>query len=54
MYVSFPRVIASDLIAKTHVDSLLKTFMQDFVCASNTNNTGYFFFEYMDEPWKVR
>lgn len=27
--------------------------MQDFVCASNTNNTGYFFFEFMDEPWKV-
>lgn len=31
----------------------LQTFMNDFVCAANTNNTGYFFFEFMDEPWKT-
>lgn len=31
----------------------LQTFMDDFVCAANTNNTGYFFFEFMDEPWKT-
>lgn len=26
--------------------------MDTFVCASNTNQTQYFFFEFMDEPWK--
>ncbi|KAG6910846.1 hypothetical protein DXG01_007161 [Tephrocybe rancida] len=30
----------------------LQTFMNDFVCQANTNGTGYFFFEYFDEPWK--
>jgi hypothetical protein len=26
--------------------------MDTFVCASNTNQTQYFFFEFKDEPWK--
>ncbi|KAF8589447.1 glycoside hydrolase family 17 protein [Ramaria rubella] len=30
----------------------LQTFLNDFVCAANTNGTGYFFFEFFDEPWK--
>ncbi|KAG8764130.1 hypothetical protein FRC11_004618 [Ceratobasidium sp. 423] len=30
----------------------LQTFMDTFVCASNTNQTNYFFFEFKDEPWK--
>ncbi|KAF7985725.1 hypothetical protein HWV62_2324 [Athelia sp. TMB] len=30
----------------------LQTFLDTFVCQANTNGTGYFFFEYFDEPWK--
>ncbi|KAF8754281.1 glycosyl hydrolase 17 family [Rhizoctonia solani] len=30
----------------------LQVFMDTFVCASNTNQTNYFFFEFKDEPWK--
>ncbi|KAG6819527.1 hypothetical protein H0H93_011030 [Arthromyces matolae] len=30
----------------------LQTFLNDFVCQANTNGTGYFFFEFFDEPWK--
>ncbi|TEB26994.1 glycoside hydrolase [Coprinellus micaceus] len=30
----------------------LQTFMDTFVCQANTNGTGYFFFEFFDEPWK--
>jgi exo-beta-1,3-glucanase (GH17 family) len=30
----------------------LQTFLDDFVCQANANGTGYFFFEYFDEPWK--
>ncbi|KAJ7129381.1 glycoside hydrolase superfamily [Mycena epipterygia] len=31
----------------------LQIFMDTFVCQANTNGTGYFFFEYFDEGWKV-
>lgn len=31
----------------------LQTFMNDFVCSANSNSTNYFFFEFMDEPWKT-
>ncbi|KAF8312514.1 glycoside hydrolase family 17 protein [Clavulina sp. PMI_390] len=31
----------------------LQIFMDDFVCQANQNGTGYFFFEFMDEPWKT-
>jgi exo-beta-1,3-glucanase (GH17 family) len=31
----------------------LQTFINTFVCQANNNNTGYFFFEFMDEPWKT-
>jgi len=30
----------------------LQIFMDTFVCQANTNGTGYFFFEFHDEPWK--
>ncbi|CAE6448694.1 hypothetical protein RSOLAG1IB_09170 [Rhizoctonia solani AG-1 IB] len=30
----------------------LQVFLDTFVCASNTNQTKYFFFEFKDEPWK--
>ncbi|KAJ7490296.1 glycoside hydrolase [Mycena galericulata] len=30
----------------------LQIFIDTFVCAANTNGTGYFFFEYFDEIWK--
>lgn len=30
----------------------LQTFLDTFICQANTNGTGYFFFEYSDEPWK--
>jgi exo-beta-1,3-glucanase (GH17 family) len=30
----------------------LQIFLNTFVCQANTNNTGYFFFEFLDEPWK--
>ncbi|TFK62258.1 glycoside hydrolase [Pluteus cervinus] len=30
----------------------LQTFLDTFVCQANTNGTGYFFFEFADEPWK--
>ena len=32
----------------------MQTFLDTFVCAANQNGTGYFFFEFFDEPWKVR
>jgi exo-beta-1,3-glucanase (GH17 family) len=30
----------------------LQKFLDTFVCQANANGTGYFFFEYFDEPWK--
>ncbi|KAL5634135.1 hypothetical protein ACGC1H_006086 [Rhizoctonia solani] len=30
----------------------LQVFLDTFVCAANTNQTNYFFFEFKDEPWK--
>nr|GAT48749.1 glycoside hydrolase family 17 protein [Mycena chlorophos] len=30
----------------------LQTFLDNFVCQANANNTQYFFFEYFDETWK--
>ncbi|KAA1476228.1 glycoside hydrolase [Dentipellis sp. KUC8613] len=30
----------------------LQEFLNTFVCASNTNGTGYFYFEFFDEVWK--
>ncbi|KAG6900789.1 hypothetical protein C0993_000108 [Termitomyces sp. T159_Od127] len=36
----------------TASESGLQTFLNTFVCQANTNGTGYFFFEYFDEPWK--
>lgn len=33
------------------VDNLQK-FLDTFVCQSNTNGTGYFYFEFFDEAWK--
>ncbi|KAK0491089.1 glycoside hydrolase family 17 protein [Armillaria novae-zelandiae] len=30
----------------------LQIFLDNFVCQANTNGTGYFFFEFTDEPWK--
>ncbi|KAG5730946.1 putative glucan endo-1,3-beta-glucosidase btgC, partial [Termitomyces sp. T112] len=30
----------------------LQIFLDNFVCQANANGTGYFFFEYFDEPWK--
>ncbi|KAI0044169.1 glycoside hydrolase family 17 protein [Auriscalpium vulgare] len=30
----------------------LQEFLNTFVCQSNTNGTGYFYFEFFDEPWK--
>jgi len=34
-------------------DANLQFFIDNFVCQANQNGTGYFFFEYMDEPWKT-
>ncbi|EGN98846.1 glycoside hydrolase family 17 protein [Serpula lacrymans var. lacrymans S7.3] len=31
----------------------LQIFLNTFVCAANANSTGYFFFEFSDEPWKA-
>ncbi|KAI6025910.1 glycoside hydrolase family 17 protein [Pisolithus orientalis] len=31
----------------------LQYFIDTFVCQANQNGTGYFFFEYCDEPWKA-
>jgi len=36
----------------TASEANLQTFLDTFVCQANTNGTGYFFFEYFDEPWK--
>lgn len=33
--------------------SNLQIYLDNFVCQANQNNTGYFFFEFMDEPWKL-
>ncbi|KAG2146123.1 glycoside hydrolase family 17 protein [Suillus bovinus] len=30
----------------------LQIFINDFACQATKNGTGYFFFEYSDEPWK--
>ncbi|EKM80404.1 hypothetical protein AGABI1DRAFT_113592 [Agaricus bisporus var. burnettii JB137-S8] len=30
----------------------LQVFIDNFVCQANSNNVGYFFFEYFDEQWK--
>lgn len=30
----------------------LQIFIDDFVCQANSNNIGYFFFEFFDEEWK--
>ncbi|KAK7470392.1 hypothetical protein VKT23_001819 [Stygiomarasmius scandens] len=30
----------------------LQVFLDTFVCQANQNGTGYFFFEFFDEPWK--
>jgi len=30
----------------------LQIFLDTFVCPANNNGTGYFFFEFFDEPWK--
>lgn len=32
----------------------MNEFMSTFVCQANGNNTGYFWFEAFDEPWKVQ
>jgi exo-beta-1,3-glucanase (GH17 family) len=31
----------------------LQYFLDTFVCQSNTNKTGYFFFEFQDQLWQV-
>ncbi|KIJ66917.1 glycoside hydrolase family 17 protein [Hydnomerulius pinastri MD-312] len=31
----------------------LQIFVDTFVCQANQNGTGYFFFEFCDEPWKA-
>jgi len=31
----------------------LQTFLNTFVCQANSNGTGYFYFEFFDEVWKV-
>jgi len=31
----------------------LQIFLDTFVCQANANGTGYFFFEFSDEPWKA-
>lgn len=31
----------------------LQVFLEDFVCDANTKQTPYFFFEFMDIPWKA-
>jgi exo-beta-1,3-glucanase (GH17 family) len=31
----------------------LQKFLDTYVCQANKNQTGYFFFEAFDEPWKV-
>jgi len=33
--------------------STLQTFLDTFICASNTNGTAYYYFETFDEPWKT-
>jgi exo-beta-1,3-glucanase (GH17 family) len=32
----------------------LQLFINNFVCAANTQGTRYFFFEFMDIPWKEK
>lgn len=41
----------SDGPSTASVDNL-QTFVNDFVCSSNSGNINYFFFEVFDEPWK--
>jgi exo-beta-1,3-glucanase (GH17 family) len=36
----------------TASEANLQIFLDTFVCQANQNGTGYFFFEYFDEPWK--
>lgn len=31
----------------------VQKFLDTFVCQANTNGTGYFYFEFFDEAWKV-
>lgn len=31
----------------------LQEFLDTFVCQANNNGTGYFYFEFFDEIWKV-
>lgn len=31
----------------------LQEFLNNYVCQATKNNTGYFYFEGFDEPWKV-
>jgi len=31
----------------------LQTFLDTFVCEANAAGTGYFFFEFSDEEWKL-
>jgi len=40
--------------ASTASEGNLQIFMNTFVCQANTNGTGYFFFEFCDEPWKAQ
>ncbi|KAG6853990.1 hypothetical protein C0991_011854 [Blastosporella zonata] len=37
----------------TASESGLQTYLDNFICQANANGTGYFWFEYFDEPWKV-
>ncbi len=30
----------------------LQSFLDNFVCKANTDNVGYFYFEFFDEKWK--
>jgi len=38
--------------ASTASEGNLQIFLDTFVCQANSNGTGYFFFEFFDEPWK--
>jgi len=36
----------------TASEANLQIFLDTFVCQANANGTGYFFFDFFDEPWK--
>jgi len=38
--------------ASTASEANLQIFLDTFVCQANQNGTGYFYFEFLDEPWK--